>query len=304
MRLLTTLFIATAVFLPLVTWASSPCRTPLFDQVTTLAQSAPSIPSQLDILQKVGIDHHIGSQVPLDLVFHDENNRQVRLANYFQNRPVILVLVYYECPMLCTMVLNDLLRTMRSLSETAGKDFDIVTVSFDPRDTPELAARKKKTCLAQYNRPGAEAGWHFLTGDQASVTALTQAVGFHYTWDPMNQVFAHASGIMVTTPSGTLSRYFFGIDYAPNDLRLALAEASENKTGSLTTAVLLYCFAYDPSTGKYSLLITRVLKIAGVATLLLLASFITVSLLRERKAHVGADLRVRPTSENQTTDAK
>jgi protein SCO1/2 len=235
------------------------------------------------MLQKVGIDQNLGAPLPLDLIFHDEDAKQVRLANYFNKRPVILVLVYYECPMLCTMVLNDLLRSMRSMSETAGKDFDIVTVSFDPRDTPDLAKSKKKTYLAQYNRPGAESGWHFLTGDQASINSLTQSVGFHYTWDPKNQVFAHASGIMVATPQGTLSRYFFGIDYAPKDLRLALAQASDGKTAGLANAVLLYCFAYDPSTGKYSLAIIRLLKGAGVATLLLLGSFIGLNLLRERR---------------------
>jgi protein SCO1/2 len=288
-----------------MTRASSPCVVAsIFLATSSLSTS--STPQQPDILQNVGISQNLNSQIPLNLTFLDENNQQVRLANYFNQRPVILVLVYYECPMLCTMVLNDLLRTTRSMSETAGKDFDIVAVSFDPRDTPDLASKKKKTYLAQYNRSGAENGWHFLTGDQASITALTRAVGFHYTWDPKNQVFAHASGIMVATPAGVLSRYFFGIDYAPKDLRLALAEASDNKTGSVTTAVLLYCFAYDPSTGKYSLLITRLLKLAGIATLVLLASFITLNLLRERRTPVGnlagADLRGRPDSEKSTPD--
>jgi protein SCO1/2 len=244
------------------------------------------------ILQKVGIDQNLGTQVPLDLIFHDEDNRQVRLGNYFQRRPVVLVLVYYECPMLCTMVLNDLLRSIRSMSETVGKDFDIVTVSFDPRDTPHVASKKKKNYLAQYNRPGAESGWHFLTGDQASIDALTRVAGFHYTWDAKNNVFAHASGIMVATPSGKLSRYFFGIDYAPKDLRLALAEASDNKTGSPTTAVLLYCFCYDPATGKYGLAISRILKVGGIATVLILGSFIIFSLLRERRTHAVADVGV------------
>jgi len=202
--------------------------------------------------------------------------------------------------MLCTMVLNDLLRTTRSLSETAGKDFDVVAVSFDPRDKPDLASRKKKTYLAQYNRPGAEDGWHFLTGDRASINALTDAVGFRYTWDAKNQVFAHASGIMVSTPAGVLSRYFYGIDYAPTDLRLALIEAGENKTGSFTNAVLLYCFAYDPSTGKYSLLVSRILKVAGVATIFLLASFITLSLLRDRRTLVGSRLRTGTAPEDET----
>jgi len=253
---------------------------PAFASAETPAIQAPP-PA---ILQNIGIDQHLNSPLPLNLIFHDESANPIPLSSCFNSKPVILVLVYYDCPMLCTMVLNDLLRTLRSMPESVGKDFDIVTVSFDPRDTPALARSKKKTYLAQYNRPTAEAGWHFLTGDPASIKALTNAVGFHYVWDEKSRTFAHASGIMVVTPTGTLARYFFGIDYAPKDLRLALSEASNNKTGGVATAVLLYCFSYDPTTGKYGLAISRLLNVGGVATVLLIAGFIGLNLLRESRS--------------------
>jgi protein SCO1/2 len=247
------------------------------------AVRAQADPSQPSILKNVGIQQKLGVTIPLDLQFADEYGHAVQLGDYFKTRPVILVLVYYQCPMLCTMVLNDLLRTMRSMHETVGTDFDVLTVSFDPRDTPELALRKQQTYLAQYDRPGAEAGWHFLTGEPASIRALTDAVGFHYVWDPKFQVYAHASGIIVLTPQGKTSRYFFGIDYVPKDLRLALTEASGNKIGGWTDEVLLYCFCYDPTTGKYGLAISRLLKTGGVATVLGLCLFVSLNLLRERR---------------------
>jgi protein SCO1 len=254
------------------------------------AQDVPAPPQRLvptagnkpSILQNVGIDQKLGVVVPPDLVFNDEQGRAVHLGEMFDNRPVVLVLVYYQCPMLCTMVLNDLLRTMRAMPETVGKDFDVITVSFDPRDTPELALLKKKTYLAQYDRPGADKGWHFLTGRQASITDLTNAVGFRYVWDPKYQVYAHASGIMVLTPTGKISRYFFGIDYVPTDLRIALTEASGGHVGGLADAILLYCFCYDPATGKYGLAISRLLKVGGCLTVLILGSFIVTAIRRER----------------------
>jgi protein SCO1/2 len=184
--------------------------------------------------------------------------------------------------MLCTMVLNDLLRTMRSMPEDVAADYDVITVSFDPRDTPALAKMKKKTYLAQYDRFDAEKGWHFLTGSQPSITALTSAVGFRYVWDPKYQLYAHASGIIVLTPRGKISRYFFGIDYAPKDLRIALDEATDGHVGGLANAILLYCFCYDPATGKYGLAISRLLKVGGGLTVLALGSFVAVALRRER----------------------
>jgi protein SCO1 len=246
------------------------------------AQNGPVANIRPSILDKVGIDQKLGAVVPAELVFNDEHGQAVRLGDFFGNRPIVLVLVYYQCPMLCTMVLNDLLRTMRSMPENVGKDFDVLTVSFDPRDTPDLALLKKKTYLAQYNRPGSEVGWHFLTGQQTSISELTDAVGFRYVWDPKFQVFAHASGIIVLTPAGNISRYFFGIDYAPKDLRIALTAANDGQTGGLADAVLLYCFCYDPATGKYGLAISHLLKIGGVLTMLGLSGFVITMLWRER----------------------
>jgi protein SCO1 len=247
-----------------------------------VAQDAPVANIRPSILNNVGIDQKLGAVVPAELVFNDEHGRAVRLGDFFGNRPIVLVLVYYQCPMLCTMVLNDLLRAMRSMPENVGKDFDVLTVSFDPRDTPDLALLKKKTYLAQYNRAGSEDGWHFLTGQQTSISELTDAVGFRYVWDPKFLVYAHASGIIVLTPAGKISRYFFGIDYAPKDLRIALTAANDGKTGGLADAVLLYCFCYDPATGKYGLAISHLLKIGGVLTMLALSGFVVTMLWRER----------------------
>jgi protein SCO1/2 len=254
----------------------------LFPPAIAVAQDAPVANIRPSILDKVGIDQKLGAVVPGELVFNDEHGQAVRLGDFFGNRPIVLVLVYYQCPMLCTMVLNDLLRTMRSMPENVGKDFDVLTVSFDPRDTPDLALLKKKTYLAQYNRPDSGLGWHFLTGQQTSISELTDAVGFRYVWDPKFQVYAHASGIIVLTPAGKISRYFFGIDYAPKDLRIALTAANNGQTGGLADAVLLYCFCYDPATGKYGLAISHLLKIGGVLMMLGLSGFVITMLWRER----------------------
>jgi protein SCO1/2 len=219
------------------------------------------------MLRDVGIDQKLGEQIPLDLAFRDEAGRSVRLGDYFGKKPVILTLVYYKCPTLCTMVLNDLTRTLNVIKETAGEEFDIVTVSFNPKETPELATDKKRQYLRAYRRPSAEQGWHFLTGDEASIKALTSAAGFRYVFDEKQQQYVHASGIMVATPNGRLSRYFYGVDYAPKDLRIAMIEAADGKTSSPTAAVLFYCFKYDPSTGRYSLAITRILQLGALMTL-------------------------------------
>jgi protein SCO1/2 len=268
----------------------------IFTSLRAPAQDFPAPPQTIvptannkpSILQNVGIDQNLGTVIPLDAIFNDEQGRAVRLGDELSTRPAVLVLVYYQCPMLCTMVLNDLVRAMRAMPETVGKDFDVITVSFDPRDTPTLATQKKKNYLAQYNRPGVENGWHFLTGQQASITALTDAVGFHYVWDPKYQIYAHASGIMVLTPGGKLSRYFYGIDYAPKDLRLALDDASGGHVGGLADEILLYCFCYDPATGKYGLAISRLLKTGGVLTVLALGGFVVTALRRERGIAIKA----------------
>lgn len=236
------------------------------------------------MLREVGIDQKLGAPLPLDLTFRDESGETVSLQQYFGKKPVILSFVYYECPMLCTQVLNGLLESLKTLSFDAGKQFDVVTVSFDPGETSALAVNKKENYLQQYGRAGAEQGWHFLTGDSSSIRQLTQAVGFRYKYDPATDQFAHASGIMVITPQGKIARYFYGIEYPARDLRLALVEASENKIGSLVDQVLLYCFHYDPSIGKYGLVIMNVLRLAGIVTVLTLGTFMIVMFRRDRKA--------------------
>ncbi len=235
------------------------------------------------ILQRVGIDQKLNAQVPLDLVFRDESGRAVTLREYFGERPVLLSLVYYECPMLCTLILNGLLRSLRALSFTAGKEFVVLTVSFDPREGPQLAAAKKRAYVRSYGRPEAERGWHFLTGDEDAIRRLTEAVGFRYAFDAETGQFAHASGIMVLTPQGRVARYFYGIEYAPRDLRLGLVEAAQGKIGSPVDQLLLYCYHYDPKTGRYSMLIMNVLRLAGAATVLAVGGFMLVMFRRERR---------------------
>src|SRR5262249_13909256 len=209
-------------------------------------------------LRDVGIDQKLDQQVPLDLVFRDETGTPVRLGQYFGSKPVILTLVYYECPMLCNQVLNGLDRSLNVLSFDVGNQFNVVTVSFNPRETPELAAAKKESYIRAYQRPGASAGWRFLPRDGASIQALTGAVGFRYAYDAESKQYAHASGIMILTPQGKISRYFYGIEYGPKDLRLGIIEASEGKISTPVDQLLLYCFHYDPATGKYSLTVLNV----------------------------------------------
>jgi protein SCO1/2 len=243
------------------------------------------------ILKQVGIEQRLNSQIPLDLTFRDETGREVRLGEYFKgDKPVLLTLVYYECPMLCNQVLNGVVGTLEAVTFTPGKEFEVVTVSFDPREGPELAAKKKETYLKRYRREGAGAGWHFLTGDKASIDRLTESVGFRYVWDEQSKQFAHASAIMVATPQGRLSHYFYGIDYSPKDLRLALVEASEGKIGSPVDTLILYCYHYDPATGRFAP-VMAVLRAAGVLTVLGLAALIyclTKRARREEEINVGA----------------
>ncbi len=229
-------------------------------------------------LSQVSFEQRLNEQLPLDLPFKDESGRTVKLGDYFGRKPVVLTFVYYECPMLCTQVLNGLESSLRVINETVGKEFDIVTVSFDPKETPVLASGKKKAYLARYQRPAAEQGWHFLTGDQASIDALTKAAGFNYSWDEASHQFAHASGIVVVTPAGKVSRYFFGIDYSPRDVKFALIESSHGKIGTLAERLLLYCYHYDPARGNYGFVAMRAVRIGGGVTLLALAGFVLVSL--------------------------
>ena len=222
-------------------------------------------------LRDIKIEQKLDQQLPLDLVFRDESGQQVKLGQYFGAKPVVLAFVYYDCPMLCTQVLNGMVTSFRVLPFQIGNEFEVVTVSFDPRETSALAARKKKVYvdyLPEKMRANASNGWHFLTGDPENIAKLTDAAGFRYRYDEATKQFAHASAIMVTTPQGKLSRYYYGIDYPPRDLRLGLIESSENKIGSPVEQLLLYCYHYDPATGKYGVAIMRVMRVAGVITVL------------------------------------
>jgi protein SCO1 len=245
-------------------------------------------------LREIGFDQNIGELVPRDVPFTDEHGRRVQLGDYFVKRPVVMVFAYYDCPMLCTQVINGLSSALNVLSLAPHDDFEIVTVSFNPDDTPAAAAKKKAVYLERYTRKGAaglDAGWHFLTGDQHSIDRLTKAAGFRYVWDDKTKQFAHPTGIIVLTPEGRLARYLFGIEYGPRDLRFALVEASAGNVGTPADALLLYCYHYDPMTGRYGLAVMRTLRLAGAATVLALVAFIVVMVRRER---VGADPRVRP----------
>lgn len=252
---------------------------------TYTAQTATLRPALPGALQGVGIDQRLNQSIPLDLVFKDESGRAVPLSTYFHGKPVLLALVYYRCPMLCTRILNGVVDSLNTISFTPGKDFEVLSVSFDPKDTPELAAAKKKTYLASYKRAGTQKGWHFLTGDAANIQALTEAVGFHYKYDPATQQFAHASGIMLLTPNGRLSRYFYGVEYKPRDVRLGLVEASNNKIGNAVDQVLLFCYHYDASTGKYGAVAMNAERIGGAAFLLLAGSCLFMLWRRDKRTN-------------------
>jgi protein SCO1/2 len=236
------------------------------------------------LLKEVRIDQQIGQQLPLDLTFRDDSGRDVRLGAFFGNRPVVLALAYYECPMLCTQVLNGMTGALKTLSFDAGKDFEVVVVSIDPRDGFRMAAAKKASYLQSYGRPATAAGWHFLTGTDASIKPLAEAIGFHYAYDRDLQQFAHGAAIYVATPKGIVSRYLLGIDFAPRDLRLALVEASNNQLGTVADQVLLLCYHYDPSTGRYSAAVLNSVRAGFILTVSAFLTFLFVSLRRERRA--------------------
>jgi protein SCO1/2 len=249
---------------------------PAFGQGMTKGIMSPPANVRPPGLQNVGIEQHLDEQIPADLSFRDETGKPVRLGDYFGKKPMILNLVYYNCPMLCGEVLSGLEGALRVLKFDVGKEFDVLSVSFDPRETPDMATRKKAEFLKRYGRAGAAEGWHFLTGPQESIDALTKAAGFQYQYDPKTGQFAHATAIMILTPEGKIAQYYYGVEYAPKDLRLGLIQASQNKIGTLADQVLLYCYHYDPTTGKYGAIISRVLKLAGIATLLGLGILMTV----------------------------
>jgi len=248
------------------------------------------------ILREVSIAQRLNEPIPPDIIFRNEDGKAVHLGDYFGKKPIVLSLVYFDCPALCTEVLNGELRTMKAISLDLGKDFDAITVSFEPKDKPALAMAKRDVYAGQYGRPGATGNWHFLTGEQASIDALTQAAGFHYVYDSASRQYAHAAAILVLTPHGRIARYFYGVTYPPRDFRLGLVEASEGKIGTPTDHALLYCYQYDPMTGKYGLIVMNVVRAAGLLTVLVLGIFMVVMFRRERNhpkgpPAVGVNLR-------------
>jgi protein SCO1/2 len=267
--------------------------TAAFAQPGQLAPVQPSLsmqdtnlkPALPGALEGVGIDQNLNGQLPLNLVFRDEAGRSVPLSTFFQNKkPVILALVYYRCPMLCTQILNGLESSLKAVSFNPGQDFEVLSVSFDPKDTPELAASKKQMYLRRYGRLDTANGWHFLTGDEANIKVLARAAGYRYKYDPKTDQFAHASGIMIVTPDGHLSRYFYGVEYAPRDVRLGLVEASQNKIGNPVDQLLLFCYHYDPATGKYGAIAMNLVRFAGAAFVLVCGTFLLFVLRRDFKA--------------------
>jgi protein SCO1/2 len=231
-------------------------------------------------LKNVGMRQNLNQLIPADLAFTDDLGRSVRLGDYFGKNPIILNLVYFTCPMLCGEVLSGLENSLRMMKFDVGKEFDVITVSFDPNDTPEAAAKKKSEFLRRYKRPGAEQGWHFLVGHQDAIDSLTKAAGFDYEYDPKTKQFAHTAAILILTPEGKIAQYYYGIEYPPKDLRLGLVEAGAGKIGNVVDALLLYCYHYDPERGKYSATILRVLRLGGVATMLFIGTLIFVMIRR------------------------
>ena len=268
---------------------------PLLGQGMTQGIISPPANVRPPGLENVGIEQRLNQQIPPALVFRDETGKTVELGDYFGKKPMILNLVYYQCPMLCGEVLRGLESALRVLKFDVGKEFDVLTVSFDPKETPEMAASKKTEYLKRYARPGAAAGWHFLTGPAASVDALTKAAGFQYQYDSKSGQFAHATAIMVLTPEGKIAQYYYGVEFAPKDLRLGLIQASENKIGTVVDQVLLYCYHYDPETGKYGAIISRVLQLAAAATVLILGTFLVVMF------RMGPATEVRPLNGGRPT---
>ena len=262
--------------------ASSPrAQSPQAGMAPEPGEPAQSLPG---VLGRIGIDQRLNEHVPLDLPFIDETGGEVRLGDFFGTRPVILALVYYECPMLCMQALNGLVTALGVMSFEPGREFEVVAVSINPREGPGLASQKKASYLERYGRPHTAAGWHFLTGTEASIERLADAVGFRYEFDPAIQQYAHGAGIEVLTPTGAISKYFYGIEFSARDIRLGLIEASEHRIGTPIDEVLLFCYHYDPSTGKYGAAVLRLVRVAGVATVLGFLSFLGVALRRERTA--------------------
>jgi protein SCO1 len=262
------------------------------------AQQAPGVPGALTQeagtpsttvppqLLDVTFEQRLNQQLPLDARFHDETGRAVALGDYFGRRPVVLAFVYYQCPMLCTQVMNGVSSALKVVPFTPGQEFDVVFISFDPRDTPQAAAAKKQALLSDYQQIATAGGWHFLTGDETSIRQVTSAAGFSYRWDEPTRQFAHVSGVLVTTADGRLSRYFYGIEYSPKELRMALVESAGGKIGSAVDKLLLYCYHYNPTTGRYGAIAMNLVRLGGVVTLLCLGGFVFLMRLRESQASI------------------
>jgi protein SCO1/2 len=253
-------------------------------------QTASQVPAAL---REIGFDQNLDQRLPLDAAFKDENGKDVRLGDFFGTKPVVLVFVYFNCPMLCTQVMSGLTSSLNTMSLEPGKDFEVVAISFDPREKPADARAKRSEFLSRYHRP-TNAGWHFLTGEQPEIARTTKAAGFRYVWDEQTKQFAHPTGVIVTTPDGRPARYLFGVEYGPRDLRLAIVEASNGKIGTPVDSLLLYCYHYDPLVGGYGLVVMRALRVAGVATVLLIGSFIFIMARREKRPGARPAAGVKP----------
>jgi len=245
----------------------------------------PSAATLPPALQNVGFEPPLNGQMPLDLHFRDETGRDVPLREFFGQKPVVLAFVYYSCPMLCDEIQRGVVGTLRMLSFNPGRDYEVVFISFDPHDTAEMAAEKKKAALERFRRPETVAGWHFLTGSQESIEAATRAANFRFRYDVTSKLFAHASGMMILTADGRISRYFYGVEYPGRDMRLGLVDASAGRIGTPIDHVLLFCYHYDPSSAKYSASILRIIRLGGILTILSLVGGIWIS--RRRELHAG-----------------
>lgn len=244
---------------------------------------ASNVPKQFE---SVGFRQQLGKQLPLDAMFRDETGKDVRLGDYFGKRPVLLSFVYFQCPMLCSQVMNGLSSALRTINFGVGQEFDVVLISFDPRDTPEAANAKKRAHLEKWQTNDTAGGWHFLTGDRAAIEQVTKAAGFSYTWDDATQQFAHVSGVLATTADGRLSRYFYGVEFSPRELRLALVDSGEGKIGSAVEQLLLYCYEYDPTSGRYGLVVMNIVRLGAIATVALLAAYFLLMRRRDSRATV------------------
>ena len=242
---------------------------------------ASNVPPQF---KEVTFAQRLNQKLPLEATFRDETGRSVALGDYFGDKPVLLAFVYYQCPMLCSQTMNGISSALKVVPFTAGEDFEVVLISFDPRDTPEAANAKKRAHLQHWSVQDTADGWHFLTGDEATIRQVASAAGFTYKWDEPSGQFAHVSGILTATPDGRLSRYFYGVEYSPKELRMALVESGEGKVGSVVEELLLYCFQYDPTSGRYGVVVMNLVRLGGIVTLALVAGFVFVMRRREPRA--------------------